>query len=268
VGRRVRFAIDPGRPATLRGGRASNPVTPQCVLKRKKTVMPENTLCPRCDTANAPDATFCIACAAPLSAAAEPPRELRAPAQAAPVRRCPSCGTANPPGSRFCVLCGVSLDHPPTTPRGITMAPAPALAAAGGPTIHQHVYVTHMAQPELPLVVRALWFFFIGLPLGFAWVVAAWLFNLTLIGLPIGLWMLSMMPQVMTLRQQRPQPPRPPAHSATSVAVRAVYFVLIGWWLSLLWMLAAWGIAATVIGLPLSFMMFERTSTVLTLSDA
>ena len=88
----------------------------------------------------------------------------------------------------------------------------------------------------------------------------------TLIGLPVGLWMLTLMPQVMTLKQGRPAPHATPQRVA-SMAVRVVYFVLIGWWLSLVWMLLAWGIAATVIGLPLAFLMFERTGAVLTLSE-
>jgi uncharacterized membrane protein YccF (DUF307 family) len=158
-------------------------------------------------------------------------------------------------------VCGSSFEARPPA-----YAPqAPALAAAGGVTV-QHIYVT--APAELPLIVRALWFFFVGLPLSLAWVIVAWLLNLTLIGLPLGLWMLTMMPQVMTLRQDRPAARRSLPHSATSFAMRTVYFVLIGWWLSLLWMLIAWGMSATVIGLPLAFLMFERTAAVMTLSDA
>jgi uncharacterized membrane protein YccF (DUF307 family) len=235
--------------------------------------MTDAVLCRRCDTPNPPGSLFCISCAAPMQAEPEAPT-LAQPALAAPSRPCPACRTANPATARFCVLCGGALDgSAPPKRRAVAEAPtrpvamAPALATAGGTTVVQHIYAAP-AQADLPLIVRALWFVFVGLPLGLTWVVVAWLFILTLIGMPVGLWMLSMMPQVMTLRQQRPRPPAGVGRSAAGFAVRAVYFVLIGWWASLLWMLLAWLFAATVIGLPLAFMMFERTGAVLTLAES
>lgn len=240
---------------------------------RKAAAMSEHVRCHRCDSANPPSAAFCIACAAPMPAGLAAPVTVT-PAQAAASRACPTCGCANPGAARFCVLCGGALDGSPATKaRAVSPAPTrpvgltPALAASGGPTIVQHIYTTAPAQADLPLVIRALWFLFIGLPLGLTWVVIAWLFILTLIGMPLGLLMLAMMPQVMTLRQQRSRPSMAVSGGAASFAVRAVYFALIGWWASLLWMLLAWLFAATVIGLPLAFMMFERTGAVLTLAD-
>lgn len=47
--------------------------------------------------------------------------------------------------------------------------------------------------------------------------------------------------------------------------LRAIYFLLVGFWLSLLWVLVAWLIAITVIGLPVAQWMFLRTNGVLTL---
>jgi uncharacterized membrane protein YccF (DUF307 family) len=84
------------------------------------------------------------------------------------------------------------------------------------------------------------------------------------------MWMLNRMPQVMTLRPSPPQPVQQQslAQSSATFAVRAVYFVLIGWWVSFLWMQLAWLISATIIGLPLAFMMFERVGTLMTLSDS
>lgn len=221
--------------------------------------------CKQCDAANPASAAFCITCAAPLGALPATRRAVETAAPAPAAHRCASCGAANPAEARYCVVCGAGLDGRPA--RQYTPKVA-ALAGAGGPQVVQHVYVAAPGQAELPLIVRALWFFFAGLPLGLAWLIVAWVFNLTLIGLPLGLWMLTMMPQVMTLRQARPQQQKSLGQSATSMAVRAVYFVLIGWWLSLLWMLIGWAFAATVIGLPLAFLMFERTGAVLTLADS
>src|SRR4051812_8025888 len=47
--------------------------------------------CSSCDTANAPDARFCISCGTALG------------------RACPSCSHANMTTARFCAQCGASL---------------------------------------------------------------------------------------------------------------------------------------------------------------
>jgi uncharacterized membrane protein YccF (DUF307 family) len=124
-----------------------------------------------------------------------------------------------------------------------------------------------VAMAEPPLIARALWFVFVGLWVGQLWLILAWLLNLTVIGLPLGLWMLNRMPQVLTLRAAPDRPLPVSVSSSASLAVRAVYFVLIGWWVSFLWMQLAWLAAVLVIGLPLSFQMFERVGTVMTLSE-
>lgn len=46
---------------------------------------------------------------------------------------------------------------------------------------------------------------------------------------------------------------------------RAIYFLLIGWWFSLIWILLAWLLAVTVVGLPAAQSMFLRVNAVLTL---
>ncbi len=47
--------------------------------------------------------------------------------------------------------------------------------------------------------------------------------------------------------------------------IRALYFILIGWWLTGLWINVAWALNATVIGLPLGLLMINRVPQVLTL---
>jgi len=62
----------------------------------------------------------------------------------------------------------------------------------------------------------------------------AWLLNVTVILLPIGIKLINLVPTVLTLgghgRFQNPS-----RRGATLAHRRAVYFVLVGWWLSLLW---------------------------------
>jgi uncharacterized membrane protein YccF (DUF307 family) len=52
----------------------------------------------------------------------------------------------------------------------------------------------------------------------------------------------------------------------TAFGLRAIYFLLMGWWISLVWMELAWVAGVTIIGLPLSVAMFAMTPTVATLA--
>jgi uncharacterized membrane protein YccF (DUF307 family) len=131
-------------------------------------------------------------------------------------------------------------------------------------------------SPGFPFILRVLWFIFIGWHITLWWILAAWLLNLTIIGMPLGLWMLNRVALVLTLRTQRtysvgeirdgkvvewhtqsvPQNP---------LILRAIYFVLIGWWLSLIWSLLGWLLCVTIIGLPLGVLMLNRLPEVTTL---
>lgn len=132
-----------------------------------------------------------------------------------------------------------------------------------------------IVQPthQLPFILRVLWFFILGWELTGAWILIAWFLNVTIIGLPLGVWMLDRVPQVLTLKA-RPggylvdmgngrghyQPvPNPP------FLLRILYFVLIGWWFSLLWAGLGWLLCASIIGLPLGVLMLNKLPTITTL---
>lgn len=127
-------------------------------------------------------------------------------------------------------------------------------------------------------LVRILYFLFVGLWLGGIWTVAAWILNITIIGMPLGLWMINRLPQIMTLKPVRTQkkvevvdgklvsqqssiPQRP-------FLARALYFILIGWWFSALWLILAWLLTGISLGLglPLAFWMFDQVPAVTTLA--
>ena len=55
------------------------------------------------------------------------------------------------------------------------------------------------------------------------------------------------------------------ATEQTSFLIRVAYFLLIGWWLSGLWMAVAWLLCVTIIGFPLGIMMVNRVPFVMTL---
>lgn len=125
---------------------------------------------------------------------------------------------------------------------------------------------------EIPFILRVLWFFLIGWHVTGWWILAAWFLNLTILGLPLGLWMIHRVPQVMTLKARPGLYLNADGHSSYSdlpsrpIIIRAVYFLLIGWWFSLLWAAAGYLLCLTVIGLPLGTMMLNRLPQVTTLS--
>jgi uncharacterized membrane protein YccF (DUF307 family) len=129
---------------------------------------------------------------------------------------------------------------------------------------------------QFPFILRALWFIFIGWHVTLWWILIAWFLNLTIIGLPFGLWMLNRVPLVLTLRTTRGYNVatatgddavvwRYENVTQRSLVIRALYFLLIGWWLSLLWSLLAWLLCVSIIGLPLGVWMFNRLPGITTL---
>ena len=135
--------------------------------------------------------------------------------------------------------------------------------------------VNNVKQParEVPFLLRVIWFFLLGWQLAAIWILAAWFLNLTLIGLPLGLWMLNRVPQVLTLKARPGMWDLDLSTGHTkyvgvkqrSWLIRAVYFVFIGWWFSLLWSLVGWLLCLTIIGLPFGVLMLNRIPAVTTL---
>lgn len=141
-------------------------------------------------------------------------------------------------------------------------------------------------QPAAPYVqnsgpgclIRGLYFIFVGSWVGLIWIFVAWFFNLTIIGLPIGLMMINFIPQIMTLKPKRVQTSvvmqngqavyRQTGVKQLPFLLRALYFILIGFWFSLVWVLLAWVFTFLTLGfgLPLAFWMFDRTPAITTLA--
>jgi uncharacterized membrane protein YccF (DUF307 family) len=134
---------------------------------------------------------------------------------------------------------------------------------------------TILQEPGLPLLLRIIYFFLFGWWAAGVWINVAWFLNAIILGLPLGLWMLNRVPQVLTLRPFKQLVVTTATESGTTLRAgslpqrswlaRAFYFVLIGWWLSFLWSNVAWAISLTVIGLPLAIWMFNRLPGITTL---
>ena len=97
------------------------------------------------------------------------------------------------------------------------------------------------------IFVRAIWWLFIGWWASGIAVAVAWVALITIIGIPLGIWIINRLPSILTLRPRtrtwvlgqdaegrrvvseagRPQ---------VAWYVRGVWFVLVGWWASAAWM--------------------------------
>lgn len=143
------------------------------------------------------------------------------------------------------------------------------------PNDGQRVVIVEMPSRGPGCLVTLLWFIFIGSWASLAWSLLAWLLIVLILTMPIGLAMINNVPRIATLREptrrttveqragivlvsQQELPQRP-------FWLRAVYFVLIGWWLSLLWIVLAWLCAGSLIGLPLAIWLWNRLPAVTTL---
>ncbi|MDE2930194.1 MAG: YccF domain-containing protein [Chloroflexota bacterium] len=127
--------------------------------------------------------------------------------------------------------------------------------------------VVQQGSPNI--LLRFLYFIFIGWWLGLIVSVFAWAVNLTVIGLPLGLYLINRLPTMMTLRPQNQW--RLEGDVLIQGAkqhpfiLRALYFLLIGFWFSGIWMAVAYVCLLTIIGLPIAFWMYGRIGAVTTL---
>lgn len=227
-------------------------------------------LCNACDAHNDDTARFCSTCGVALGATTTGSRPTYTMNNASlQGTTCPACVRPNPGGAKYCVYCATALNRPARVMQPVLQ---PVYVAAA-PMFVSSPFALTVTNPT-SLVLRAVWFLFIGWWLGLVWTIFAWLFNLTLIGLPVGLSMLNIVPQVMTLQPRK----APQVHIAPGGAVvvrqtvehplplRAIWFMVVGWWASLLWMLVAWAFSASILLLPIAFWMFNRVPTITTLA--
>ena len=120
------------------------------------------------------------------------------------------------------------------------------------------------------LIVRVLWFIFVGWWVGAGVAAIAWVLVLTIIGLPFGLWIINRLPSIITLRPQESTYVVTPYGLVTNVrqrsfVVRAIWFLAIGWWLSGAWMALAYACVVTIVLIPVAFWMYGRVGAVTTL---
>jgi uncharacterized membrane protein YccF (DUF307 family) len=135
---------------------------------------------------------------------------------------------------------------------------------------------TPSAQPSVNyqrgpnLLVRFVWWLFIGWWASGIAVGIAWVALITIIGIPIGIWIINRLPSILTLRprtrhwslgqdEQGREEVSDRGRPQVAWPIRGLWFVLVGWWASAIWMSLAWLVQLTVIGIPISLLLFNRT---------
>lgn len=124
-------------------------------------------------------------------------------------------------------------------------------------------------------LISVIWFIFVGSWLSFVWILIAWALIVLIIPMPIGLAMMHRVPLIASLRQPTREFVVATQGTATIIRevsrpqhpfiLRAIYFLVIGWWFSFFWVMAAWLTTATIILLPLGIWMMNRIPAVTTL---
>lgn len=147
-------------------------------------------------------------------------------------------------------------------------APSPVQVNVSTPVV-----VTTAGGP--PFVVRTLWYLFVGWWLSALVIVLGYALTVTIIGIPAAFALFNRIPQLLTLRVRTVRYHSEHRDGVTYLSagterqhpwlLRAVWFVFIGWWLGALWLTAAWVIGLLIVTLPLTFLMYNRTSGVMTL---
>lgn len=119
-------------------------------------------------------------------------------------------------------------------------------------------------KEDRSLIVRAVWFLFIGWWATGVWLSIAWVLNLLIITIPLGIKMINMVPFVLSLKSPEREVAGElgeetlQAKEQRNLFVRAIWFVFIGWWASGIWMVIAYVFTITIVGIPVAIWMYGK----------
>lgn len=135
--------------------------------------------------------------------------------------------------------------------------------------------VIQQNKPGAGCAIQVLWWLFIGWWAGAIWAILAWVLGVSIIGLPIAVKMFNRLPQVIALRQPEEKLNVTVVEGVTvigssnksqyNIFLRLLYLIFIGWWLSAIWIVIAYVLCYTVIGMPLGFWMFDKVPMIVSL---
>ena len=84
----------------------------------------------------------------------------------------------------------------------------------------------------------------------------------------MGLWLINRLPTIMTMRPQEQtwkikEGVLVKGKDQRAFLVRALYFIAIGWWFSAVWLVLAYVLVFTIIGIVLAFWMYGRVGAII-----
>jgi len=124
------------------------------------------------------------------------------------------------------------------------------------------------ANDDPALAVRAVWFLLVGWWATGIWLSVAWVLNVTVIGLPLGIKMINMTPKVLSLKERAfVDAEGRSGQQRYGLLVRGVYFVLVGWWASGIWMSVAYVFTVSIVGIPVAVVMYNKLPFVVSLYE-
>lgn len=117
-------------------------------------------------------------------------------------------------------------------------------------------------------LVRAVWFVFVGWWLTGLMSIVAWLAMVTIVLLPLGIYLINRIPTFITLRPRTRQIKAIMEEGVLRISetkraqqpwyIRLVWFVFVGWWASALVMGVGWVLVVLVVTLPIGLMLYNR----------
>lgn len=115
------------------------------------------------------------------------------------------------------------------------------------------------------LLLRVLYFVLIGWWAALVWGLIAYVCCLSIVLLPLGTVMFNRLPYVLTLKPAPVEPYTGRTARELPFLLRAVWFVLVGWWLGLLCFKVGYVLCATIVLLPFGVFVLHRVPLAMTL---
>jgi len=128
-----------------------------------------------------------------------------------------------------------------------------------------------LVSEDRSLVVRAAWFILVGWWATGIWLSVAWLLLVLVVTIPIGIKMINLVPMVLSLKPpsrefvSRSSEGVVQSREQRSLALRAVWFVAIGWWASGIWMAIAYALTLSIVGIPVAIWMYGKLPAIVSL---
>lgn len=140
---------------------------------------------------------------------------------------------------------------------------------------NRQTVIIQQQKGEPGCIIQALWFLFVGWWVGGLAVSLAWFLNALIITLPFGMAILNNLPKILALQDPETRLQVIEGDDFTQIVateqeqhpfwLRALYFLVIGWWWSGIWMSVAYVLCVTILLMPIGLRMFRMTPAMTTL---